>query len=129
MTTETTALKQANSEETTRAGRTFSPLVNISETPDAIWLSADMPGVDEAGVDVRFDDGVLSIEGHVDVEEYKHLTPVSTEYNVGNYMRRFRLSDRIDVDRIRAKMAEGVLQLELPKADHAKTREIQVTAG
>jgi HSP20 family molecular chaperone IbpA len=71
---------------------------------------------------------VLSIEGRVSLEDYENLTPIYTEYNVGNYARRFTLSNEIDTDRITARMFNGVLELELPKAEHAKPRRISVSA-
>jgi HSP20 family molecular chaperone IbpA len=105
------------------------PDVDIYETPDSIWLVADMPGVDEQSVDVHVEKGVLSIDGRVSLQDYENLTPVYTEYNVGNYARRFTLSSEIDTERIKARMRNGVLELELPKAEHAKPRRITVSAG
>jgi HSP20 family molecular chaperone IbpA len=121
--------QEVTRDEPTRPGRTYQPDVNIYETQDALWLWADMPGVEEKEIDVRLADGVLTIEGRVAVEEYKDLGPVYTEYNVGNYLRRFSLSSDIDVDRIAARMTNGVLELHLPKAEKAKPRRITVSGG
>ncbi|MBI4514559.1 MAG: Hsp20/alpha crystallin family protein [Deltaproteobacteria bacterium] len=120
--------KELAKEEHTRAGRTFMPDVDIYETPDKLWLWADMPGVDEKSVDVSLADGVLAISGQVALQEYDNLNPVYTEYRVGNYQRRFTLSDRIDSTRITARITNGVLELELPKAEAAKPRKIAVAA-
>jgi HSP20 family molecular chaperone IbpA len=57
------------------------------------------------------------------------LAPVYTEYNVGNYVRRFTLSRDIDSDRIDAKMENGVLELDLPKAESAKPRRINIATA
>jgi len=116
--------KQETHGEVTRAGRTYVPAVDIYETKDGLWLWADMPGVDEQSLNVHLDDGVLTIEGQVGVQEYENLSPVYTEYNVGNYLRRFTLSNDVDSDRIVARMQHGVLSLELPKAERAKPRRI-----
>ena len=115
-------------DEHTRPGRTYVPSVDICETPDSLLLRADMPGVDENSVEVNVANGVLSIEGWVSVKEYEHLQPVYTEYNIGNYSRRFTLSNEIDTNRITAKMVNGVLELELPKAEKAKPRQITISA-
>ncbi len=69
---------------------------------------------------------MLSIEGRVSLQDYEDLAPVYTEYNVGNSLRRFTVSSDIDADRIKAGMANGVLEVELPKAEHAKPRRISV---
>ncbi len=119
--------KQETREEMTRPGRTYVPTVDIYETKDGMWLWADMPGVDEQSLNVHLADGVLTIEGQVELKDYEELTPVYTEYNVGNYLRRFTLSNDIDSDHIVAKMKDGVLQLQIPKAERAKPRRIQVS--
>ena len=119
--------KQETRDEMTRACRTYVPQVDIYETKDGLWLWADMPGVDEESLNVHLDNGVLTIEGQVDVKDYENLAPVYTEYSVGNYVRRFTLSNDVDSDRIVARMQHGVLALEIPKAERAKPRRIAVT--
>ena len=118
--------QELKGEEHTRAGRTYLPDVDICETKDSLWLWADMPGVDEGSIEVKLADGVLSIEGQVSLQDYENLAPVYTEYNIGNYLRRFTVSSDIDADHIKARMANGVLELELPKAESAKPRRIPV---
>jgi HSP20 family molecular chaperone IbpA len=121
--------KQESAEkELTRPGRTFVPKVDIRETPEALWLWADLPGVDEQSIDVRLENGVLSIVGRVSASDYAELVPVYTEYNVGNFERSFRISDAIDASRVQAKLVDGVLELELPKAESARPRRIPVTS-
>ena len=119
--------QELQGEEQTRPGRTFVPDVDICEAADGLWLWADMPGVDEKSVEVNLANGVLSIEGQVSLKEYEDLTPVYTEYNIGNYLRRFTLSEDIDADNIKARMDNGVLELELPKSARAKPRHIKIT--
>jgi HSP20 family protein len=119
--------QEVSGEEPTRPGRAYQPDVDIYETADSLWLWADMPGADEKYVNVHLADGVLTLEGGVGVEEYKDLSPVYTEYNVGNYVRRFTVSSEIDTDAIKARVMNGVLELELPKAERAKPRRISVS--
>jgi HSP20 family protein len=121
--------QEVSREEPTRPGRTYQPEVDIYENADGLWLWADMPGVDEKDVNVHLADGVLTIEGGVAIEDYKDLNPLYTEYNVGNYQRRFSISNDVDTDRIEAKMTNGVLELHLPKAERAKPRKISVRAS
>lgn len=115
--------------ESTRPGRTYVPDVDIYETTDSLWLRADMPGVDEQSIEINVNDGVLSIDGQVSVQDYENLIPVYTEYNVGNYSRRFTLANTIDAERISARMKNGVLELELPKAEKAKPRRVAISAN
>jgi HSP20 family protein len=115
--------------EQTRPGRTYVPDVDICETADSLWLWADMPGVDQHSVDVNLADGVLSIEGRVSLQEYENLSPVYTEYNIGNYLRRFTVTADVDAEHIKARMNNGVLELELPKSARAKPRRINIATS
>lgn len=121
--------QEVKANEQTRPGRTYVPNVDIYETQEGLWLWADMPGVDDGSLEIHVADDVLSIEGRVTLQEYDNLNPVYTEYNVGNYSRRFSLSSEIDSEHIKARMTNGVLELELPKAERAKPRRITVSVG
>jgi HSP20 family molecular chaperone IbpA len=121
--------QELKTNEQTRPGRTYVPEVDIYETQESLWLWADMPGVDENSIELRVADNVLSVEGRVALQEYDSLNPVYTEYNVGNYARRFSLSNEIDTENIKARMTNGVLELELPKAERAKPRRIAVSVA
>lgn len=121
--------KELAGEEHTRPGRTYVPSVDICETVDSLRLWADMAGIAEQSVEIKLEDNVLSIEGEVDLKEYEGLHPVYTEYNVGNYARRFTVSNDIDADRIQARIVNGVLEVELPKTAQAKPRRIPVTTA
>ncbi|MBV8894726.1 MAG: Hsp20/alpha crystallin family protein [Acidobacteria bacterium] len=116
-------------QEQTRPGRYYVPDVNIYEFEDSLRLWADMPGVKEKDVDVTLKDGMLTLAGKVSTELYNGLRPLYTEYNIGNYYREFVLNEDIDESKIRATMRNGVLELTLPKKEHAKPRRIEVQAG
>jgi HSP20 family protein len=114
-------------EEGTIPARTFVPTADIYEDRDSLKVILEMPGVEKGNVDVRVEDGVLSVEGRLDLAKYRGLQPLYTEYNIGNYARSFRLSNAIDQDKIGAELKDGVLSLTLPKAEKAKPRTIQVS--
>jgi|ERR1043166_1301020 HSP20 family protein len=113
-------------EETTAPARVFLPTADIYETPDALMVVLEMPGVEKGNVDVRVEDGVLKIEGRLDLSKYRGLQPLYTEYNIGHYSRSFQLSSKINQSNIGAELKDGVLSLMLPKAEEAKPRTIQV---
>jgi HSP20 family protein len=117
--------QQVEGTEKTRPGRYFVPDVDICENDDTLRLWADMPGVSDKDVDVTLKDNVLTITGMVGASMYNQLAPLYTEYNVGNYYRQFTLDDA----RIRARMRNGVLEVELPKREQAKPRKIQVQSA
>src|SRR5690242_8779198 len=85
--------------ESTTPARRYLPVTDIFETQDALKVMLEMPGVDKNGIEVRVENDVLTIEGRVDFSKYQGLSPVYTEYNVGNYARSFQLSSKIDQER------------------------------
>jgi len=115
--------------ERTRASRVYVPRVDIWETPDAIIVAADMPGVGEKAVDVTVDKNILTISGKVEQARPENHTLLLSEYEVGDYQRVFTLPNEIDQDRIQAAMRDGVLRLTLPKAQAAKPKKIQVKSA
>ena len=121
--------QELKEQEATRPGRIYQPDVDVAENQDKLLLWADMPGVDEKSISVTLDDGELTIEGRVAVDDYADLRPLYTEYNVGDYVRRVRVSTDIDVERLEARVVNGVLEIELPKAERVKARKIEVKAA
>jgi HSP20 family molecular chaperone IbpA len=121
--------QQVEGQEKTRAGRFFLPRVDIYEFPDSIKLWVDMPGVKESDVEVTHKEGILTITGTVSTEAYEKLSPLYTEYNVGNYFRQFELNEDIDDQHIGALMKNGVLELTLPKGARVQPRRIEIKAG
>jgi HSP20 family protein len=111
--------------ESTRNVPVYVPPVDIYESPDAIVILADMPGVAPEGVDVDLRDNQLTLTGKVVLEESKERMLLQ-EYGVGDFYRQFTLSSRIDQGKIEANMKEGVLVLTLPKAEVAKPKKITV---
>jgi HSP20 family molecular chaperone IbpA len=116
-----------NKEETTIPARVFLPTTDIYETQDALTVILEMPGVEKSNVDIRVEDGVLHVQGQLDLSKYQGLQPLYTEYNIGHYARSFQLSSKIDQNKIGAELKEGVLALTLPKIEEAKPRRIEVS--
>ncbi len=118
--------QELSGQEKTRPGRYYQPDVDICEFSDRLELWADMPGVSDQDVQVTLENNLLTIEGRVGTGLYDGLSPLYTEYNVGNYFRQFSLHESIDANAIKAAMRNGVLELVLPKVEAAKPRRIEV---
>jgi HSP20 family protein len=115
-----------NKEEATIPARMFVPAADIYEAENDLTVILEMPGVEKKNVNIDVADGVLSVEGRIDLTKYQGLQPLYTEYNIGHYSRSFRLSSKIDQNQIAAEMKDGVLSLKLSKIEEAKPRIIQV---
>lgn len=112
------------SEETRTIGRVLTPAVDIFESDDKLTLVADMPGVDKNGLDINLEKGVLTLNGAVQIEPRGKAQ--LQEFSNANYYRQFRLSEHIDADKSVAELKNGVLTLEIPKAESAKPKKIQI---
>jgi HSP20 family protein len=115
-----------SAEERTEAGKVFSPYTDINETEKAVIVSMEVPGVDRDAIDIRLEKGVLTVRGTIDGSRYESLRPIYSEYNVGNFVRTFSVSTKIDSAAISATVADGVLTIQLPKAAEAVARRISV---
>ena len=113
-------------QEPTTPMRAFLPTTDIFETDDALTVVLEMPGVGRDNIDVSVENGLLTVEGKINFNKYEVLQPLYSEYNIGPYRRSFRISSRIDQDKIRAELRDGVITLVLPKGEEAKPRRIEV---
>lgn len=93
------------------------PAVDVMEEADQATVCFEIPGSNSHNVSVEVRDSVLSVEAKSTLK--RDGEPIL-------YKRAFQLSDEVDVDKISAKTADGVLTLVLPKAEHALTRKITV---
>jgi HSP20 family protein len=109
--------------------QTAVPAVDIIERETVLELHADLPGVDQAGVEVTLDQGVLTIRGRTQQTTPTGFEPVHREYLPVDFERRFTVGEAIDGARISASISNGVLTLRLPKASAAQPKRIAVTAA
>jgi HSP20 family molecular chaperone IbpA len=114
--------------ERTRERRAFVPRTDIYETNDAIFVVADMPGVNEHSVDITLDKNILTIQGFVEPVYPEGYSVAYAEYEDGDFQRKFTINNQIDQDKIEATLREGVLRLKLPKITPTQ-RKISVKAG
>lgn len=83
-------------QEPTMPMRAFLPTTDVFENDDALTVVLEMPGVDRDHINVSVENGVLTVEGRVNFDNYKGLQPLYSEYNVGPFRRSFQISSRVD---------------------------------
>jgi len=110
--------------EQTRA-EVFAPRIDIVETDSELVLYADLPGVSPENLDVRYEDGRLTLDGRVPARQ-SDARYSTREYGVGNFQRTFSIGESIDASRIAAELSRGVLVLHLPKLERVQPRRIPV---
>ncbi len=126
-----TAIKKPESEitrtEHTRDRITYTPQVDIIERDEELLLIADVPGVRPDDIDIRYEQGLLTLQARVDSRQDEASTNyLLREYGVGDFYRSFRVGEGIDPDKIEAELNNGVMKLHLPKAEAAKPKKIPV---
>ncbi len=104
--------------------RYIAPPVDIYETEDALVVVADLPGVSKDSIDIRVEDGILTIKGRADYSAQANI--VRGEFTLQGYYRQFQLSDDVDQSKISAESKNGVLTIRLPKAEKSRPRQIKV---
>jgi HSP20 family protein len=100
--------------------------VNVREEDDAYVLSALVPGLKAEDLNIQVLENVVSIEGEYKSEEAEYLL---SELPSGSFRRALRLPSDIEADQVQAKIADGVLTLNLPKAESARPKKIQISVN
>lgn len=109
------------------AATTWTPAVDIYETPGTIVMKAELPGVSREDIEIGIRDDTLTLKGErrfaKDVHEENYLR---IERSYGSFQRSFTLPTTIQQEKIHAVMKDGVLELTLPKAEEAKPKKIAI---
>jgi HSP20 family protein len=105
----------------------WTPGCDIYEDEESVSLRFDLAGVDSKDVDVRFENGVLTLKGERKLEkEEKRDNYHRVELSYGTFTRSFSLPGTVDAEKIRAEAKNGLLTVILQKKAEAKPRSIQV---
>ena len=105
----------------------WAPSVDLSETPEAYIVKAEVPGLDPKEIEVSVDQNVLTIRGERKEEkEEKGKTWLRTERRYGSFSRSIALPRAVDGDATKAEAKEGVLTITVPKQKQAVTKKVEV---
>jgi HSP20 family protein len=100
--------------------------VNVSEQDDAYVLSALVPGLKAEDLNIQVLENVVSIEGEYQATDTEYLL---NELPNGSFRRALRLPMEIQAEKVEAKIADGVLTLNLPKAESARPKKINISVN
>lgn len=108
----------------------FVPAAELQETPEAIHLRLEVPGMEAKDLDVQVTAEAVSINGDRKSEtktEEKGIT--RSEFRYGSFRRVIPLPARIKNEQVQAEYKNGVLSLTLPKAEEEKNKVFKVNLG
>jgi HSP20 family protein len=108
----------------------WSPLADVHETKDGFQLQVELPGVKQEDIQVSMVGDTLTLKGERKREtEVKEDNYHRIERSYGTFQRSIVLPTVVDPNRIKATYRDGVLEIQLPKKEEAKPKEIKVEAA
>ena len=108
-------------------GRPWVPAVDIQETENELIFKADVPGLEMKDIEVRMENGALTIRGERKFEGEKSEGGWHrVERAYGTFERVFTVPETVDAEAVKAEYKNGILTVVLPKKEIAKPRQIKI---
>ena len=106
---------------------TWTPAVDVKEADDALTLYVELPGIPKDKIGISLENHVLTVHGERTFHEGEDRDQFHrVERYYGKFSRSFRLPREVDGSKVAARYEDGVLRLEIPKAEAAKPRQITI---
>lgn len=121
-----TAVSRESQSQAQRNESALIPPVDVVEDSSGITLYADLPGVSKDKLNLNVEAGTLTIEGELGLSTPEGMEATYAEVGLARFRRVFSLSKDLDTAKVSAELAQGVLRLRIPKAEHAQPRKIEV---
>ena len=102
------------------------PPVDVAETQEKIVVRAEVPGMKQSDIQIEFENGLLTLRGERKIEKNESVQWHRVERTYGNFSRSFTLPRTVDPERISATYRDGILEIEVPKREEAKPKQIRI---
>lgn len=103
------------------------PRVDVIEKDDQVVVRAELPGVKKENLDVAIRDTMLTIKANTQSEEQEETGQYfRRERRTGSYSRTLTLPAVVESSKAKASFKDGILELTLPKAEHARAHRVQI---
>jgi HSP20 family protein len=107
----------------------WAPPVDVAEENDKILVKVEVPGMEEKDLKVTFEDGLLTVTGERQFERKDERSYHRIERAYGSFTRTFSLPRSVDAGAIVANYRNGVLEIEIPKKEEAKPKQIAINVN
>lgn len=107
----------------------WNPAVDVLEETERIIVKVEAPGVEEKDLRVTFEDGLLTISGERQFERKDDRNYHRIERAYGTFTRTFTLPRSVDGTKISASYRNGVLEVEIPKKEESRPKQIQINVN
>jgi HSP20 family protein len=108
---------------------TWAPPVDVAEEADKILVRVEVPGMNESDLKVNYEDGLLTVSGERTFEKKDERNYHRIERSYGSFVRTFTLPRSVDANKITAAYRNGILEIEIPKLEEAKPKQIQINVA
>ena len=108
----------------------WSPVLDVHDDKDRLSVQVELPGMKKDAIDIALHDGVLTVSGERKIErERKEGETFRSERYFGKFQRSVTLPTAVDAGKVKASYKDGILTIDLPKAEEAKPKQIAVSVG
>lgn len=108
----------------------YTPSVNVSESETEYTIEAEIPGVKEKDISLKFKDGVLSLSAkHEEEKQQEGKEYHKIERRYGSFERSFRFPNGINQDSVSAHYENGILNVTIKKPEETQAKDIQITTS
>ena len=105
----------------------FMPPAEMNETPEAIHLKLEVPGLEASDLDIQVTSEAVSVKGERKSESKTEENGVTrSEFRYGSFRRVIPLPTKIQNDKVEAEYKDGILNLTLPKTEAEKNKVVKV---
>ncbi len=103
--------------------------IDAYRSGDRFVVEFDLPGISVDSIDLTVERNVLTVHASRVRQDGDGKELVVSERPFGTFSRQLFLGETLDTDAIKATYTDGVLRLEIPVAEQAKPRKVEVQAG
>ncbi len=106
----------------------WSPALDVYQDKEHFTVVAELPGFAKDAIEISLHQGALTISGERK-SEVAGKEGARSERSFGRFSRTVTLPAAVDADKVRASFQDGILKVELPKAEEAKPKQIEVSVS
>ena len=111
------------------AASNWAPAVDVAEENDKLLVRVEVPGMKQEDLKIHYEDGLLTVTGERQFERNDARSYHRIERAYGSFQRTFSLPRGIEATKIAANYVNGILEIEIPKLEEAKPKQIQINVG
>ena len=111
--------------ETLRSSGVY-PTMNVYDDGESLIVQAEVPGIDPKDIDITVTNDTLTLKGERKLEAPEGVSYHRREREAGRFHRALTLPEPVDSTKVIATCTDGVLEIRMPRAEHARPRKVTV---